>query len=153
MAKLDEQISLAEERLRQLKLRQQRSEARQRALESQRARKAETRRRFLVGEVVRERVRDGSLELALLRGWLEQALTRAGDRALFDLPARSPESPAAAGAGATVRPRGCADETQPAPGLEGDDGHGVGEIEAAVRGFHGDEQGIRAADAVQHGAG
>ncbi len=144
MAKLDEQISLAEERLRQLKLRQQRSEARQRALESQRARKAETRRRFLVGEVVLERVRDGSLELALLRGWLEQALTRAGDRALFDLPARSPESPAAAGG---------ADETQPAPGLEGDDGHGVGEIEAAVRGFHGDEQGIRAADAVQHGAG
>ncbi len=90
MPKLDEQISLLQDRLTQLKLRQQRIAARTRAIESQRELKAETRRNILVGALVRQMVRDGSMDAGLLRGWLDAALTRAGDRALFDLPARPP---------------------------------------------------------------
>ncbi len=88
MAKLDEQISVLQDRLTQLKLRQQRIAARAQAIESQRERKAEMRRNILVGALVRQRVRDGKMDADLLRSWLEAALTRAGDRALFDLPAR-----------------------------------------------------------------
>jgi hypothetical protein len=49
MPKLDEQISTLQERLKQLKLRQQRSDARKRAVEAQREKKAETRRQFVAG--------------------------------------------------------------------------------------------------------
>ena len=44
MPKLDDQISTLQERLKQLKLRQQRIDARKRAIETLRERKAETRR-------------------------------------------------------------------------------------------------------------
>jgi hypothetical protein len=84
--KLDEQISTLQDRLTQLKLRQQRVDARKRALESQRERKAETRRNVLIGAVILSKVRGGEMDANLLRSWLDAALTRAGDRALFDLP-------------------------------------------------------------------
>ena len=90
MPKLDEQISVLQERLTQLKLRQQRVDARKRAIESQRERKLETRRRLLVGTLVLAKVQGGELDPNLLRGWLESSLTRASDRALFDLPPLSP---------------------------------------------------------------
>jgi hypothetical protein len=90
MPKLDEQISTLQERLKQLKLRQQRSDARQRAIEAQRERKAETRRKFVVGSVVLAKVQHGDIDAALLRTWLDQDLTRPDDRALFDLPPKSP---------------------------------------------------------------
>jgi hypothetical protein len=86
MPKLDEQISTLQERLKQLKLRQQRTDARRRALDEQRERKLETRRRFVVGAVMLERVRSGGLDRNQLQIWLDEALTRAEDRALFDLP-------------------------------------------------------------------
>ncbi len=86
MAKLDEQISVLQERLTQLKVRQQRLDARKRAIEGERQRKAEMRRRILVGTLVLDRVRDGDLDPGVLRGWLDSSLTRAADRALFDLP-------------------------------------------------------------------
>lgn len=86
MPKLDDQISVLQDRLTLLNLRQQRAEARKRALESQRERKAETRRNVLVGALVLTKVRDGEMDANLLRGWLEAALTRPADRALFDLP-------------------------------------------------------------------
>jgi hypothetical protein len=86
MPKLDEQISTVQERLKQLKLRQQRSDARKRAIEAQRERKADTRRKFVVGTVVLAKVRQGDIDAALLRAWLDQDLTRPEDRALFDLP-------------------------------------------------------------------
>jgi hypothetical protein len=85
LPKLDEQISVLQERLTQLKLRQQRVDARKRAIESQRERKLETRRRLLVGTLVLAKIRDGELDPALLRSWLDSTLTRASDRALFDL--------------------------------------------------------------------
>ena len=90
MPKLDEQISTLQERLIQLKLRQQRNEARKRAFEVQRERKAETRRKFVVGGVVLAKVREGEMEQDRLRGWLDQTLTRPEDRALFDLPPKPP---------------------------------------------------------------
>ena len=86
MPKLDDQISTLQERLMQLKLRQVRADARKRAVEAQRERKAETRRRFVVGAMILEKVRDGTLDQPQFREWLDQALTRTDDRALFDLP-------------------------------------------------------------------
>ena len=86
MPKLDDQISTLQERLNQLKLRQQRLDARKRAIEAQRERKAETRRKILVGGVVLEKLRKGEIDGEQFRRWLNDALTRADDRALFDLP-------------------------------------------------------------------
>jgi hypothetical protein len=85
MPKLDDQISTLQERLKLLKLRQQRTEARKRAIETQRERKSETRRKFIVGSVVLERVRQGGIDAELFRRWLDQDLTRPEDRALFEL--------------------------------------------------------------------
>ena len=56
MPKLDEQISTLEEKLKQLKLRHQRIEARKKAIETKRERKADTRRKILVGAVVMAKV-------------------------------------------------------------------------------------------------
>jgi len=85
MPKLDDQISTLQERLAQLKARQQRLEARQRAVESQRERKADTRRKILLGGVLLAKVRAGEISQEQLRAWLDPALTRAEDRALFEL--------------------------------------------------------------------
>ncbi len=86
MPKLDDQISTLQERLRQLKLRQQRVDARQRAIETMRERKAETRRQFVVGSVILAKVQEGAMDPMQLRDWLDQTLTRRDDRALFHLP-------------------------------------------------------------------
>ncbi len=88
MPKLDERISALEGRLRQLKAKQQRVEARRRAIDSRRARKEDTRRKVLVGAIVLARVEHGRLPETELRGWLDEALERVDDRALFDLPER-----------------------------------------------------------------
>lgn len=85
MPKLDDQISTLQERLKQLKLRQQRLDARKRAIETMRERKAETRRQFVVGSVILAKVREGTLDPAQLKAWLDEALTRSEDRALFQL--------------------------------------------------------------------
>lgn len=89
MPKLDERITALEGRLKQLKARQQRAEARRRSLESRRVRKEDTRRKVLVGAIVLARVEQGRLPEAELRTWLDDALERADDRALFDLPRTS----------------------------------------------------------------
>lgn len=90
MPKLDDQISTLQEKLSLLKLRQQRLDARRRAIGAQRERKAETRRKILVGGIVLAKARQGEIDHAQLYGWLDQALTRADDRALFDLPLKEP---------------------------------------------------------------
>jgi hypothetical protein len=99
MAKLDEQISTLEDKLKQLKLKQQRSQARQRAVEALRERKAETRRKILVGTVVMAKARDGEMDAALLRSWMDQALTRREERALFGLAAREASESGGVGRG------------------------------------------------------
>jgi hypothetical protein len=85
MPKLDEQISTLQNRLTQLKLRQQRNDARKRALEAQRERKLETRRRILVGALIMRMANEGEIDPNQLRAWLDGALTRTDDRALFNL--------------------------------------------------------------------
>ena len=79
------QIAQLEEKLRQLRAREQAVEARRRGLESRRARKADTRRKILVGAIVLARVERGEIAAADLRQWLDQALTRNDDRGLFGM--------------------------------------------------------------------
>ncbi len=93
MAKLDEQISTLQQRLQQLKLRQQRIDARKRAIAATQERKADTRRKILMGTLVLEKIRQGELDQAQLLAWLDQTLTRPADRALFDLPSPQPPAP------------------------------------------------------------
>jgi len=50
------------------------------------------RRKVLVGAIVLARVDQGLLPELELRTWLDAALTRADDRALFDLPTLSSPS-------------------------------------------------------------
>jgi hypothetical protein len=78
-----EKIAQLEEKLRQLKAREQAVEARRRSLESRRSRKADTRRKILVGAIVLAKVDRGEIAAADLRSWLEAALNRVDDRALF----------------------------------------------------------------------
>lgn len=92
MPKLDERIATLQERLQQLKARQHRAAARQKSLESRRERKADTRRKILVGAAVLARIERGLIPEAELRDWLDEALTRPDDRALFGLLERSRSS-------------------------------------------------------------
>ncbi len=78
-----DKIAVLEEKLRQLKAREQAVEARRRVLESRRARKADTRRKILVGAIVLAKVERGEIPEADLRRWLDAALSREDDRALF----------------------------------------------------------------------
>jgi hypothetical protein len=78
-------IAELEEKLRHLKAREQAVEARRRTLESRRLRKADTRRKILVGAIVLARVERGEISQTDLRRWLEGALTRSDDRELFGL--------------------------------------------------------------------
>jgi chromosome segregation ATPase len=89
MPKLDERIATLQERLQQLKARQQRIAARQKTLESRRQRKEDTRRKILVGAVLLTRIEQGRFPKADLHAWLDEALTRPDDRALFDLTSRA----------------------------------------------------------------
>jgi hypothetical protein len=83
--KLDERIETLETKLQQLKVRQQRIAARRAALLSSRARKDDTRRKILVGAVILAKVEQGDFDERQLKRWLDKALTRADDRALFGL--------------------------------------------------------------------
>lgn len=92
MVKLDERISGLEEKLKQLKTRQARLDARKRALASRQERKNDTRRKILLGATVFARIDRKELDQAEVNRWLDQSLTRPDDRALFGLPA-GPSSP------------------------------------------------------------
>ena len=89
MPKIDERIEALEAKLNQLKVLQQRKEARARAVAAKRSRHQELRRKILVGAIVLAKVEDGSLEERVLRNWMDGALTRADDRALFELDAKT----------------------------------------------------------------
>lgn len=93
MAKIDERIATLQTRLQQLKAQQQRTAARQKSIESQRQRKADTRRKILIGSIVLARVEQGRFSETELRTWMDEGLTRSDDRALFDLAADGLASP------------------------------------------------------------
>ncbi len=88
MTKLSARITALEERLGQLKARQQKSDAHRRTLESRRARRDDTRRKILIGAIVLAKIEQGAFDKAVLVSWLDQGLTRADDRVLFDLPVK-----------------------------------------------------------------
>jgi hypothetical protein len=88
--KLEERIKAQEQRLSELKARQARIEARRRTLASRRARQDDTRRKILVGAIVLARVDQGRIGETDLRKWLDEALTRKDDRALFGLDSIEP---------------------------------------------------------------
>jgi hypothetical protein len=97
MPKIVERIGALEERLKQLKAKQQKIDARKRALETRQARQADTRRKFLAGAIVLAQVESDAGAKAKFRLWLDASLTSDDDRALFDLPPVSREP-------ASVRP-------------------------------------------------
>ena len=83
--KLDERIAGLEQRLKQLRTHQARVQARMRTVVSRRERREDTRRKILIGAIILAKIDQGAFDGALLKGWLDAALTRADDRALFDL--------------------------------------------------------------------
>ena len=89
MTQLDQRIDSLETKLKQLKVRQQRLDARARALVSSRARKDDTRRKILIGATVLARIDTNQLDHADLTAWLDSHLSREDDRALFELPPRA----------------------------------------------------------------
>jgi septal ring factor EnvC (AmiA/AmiB activator) len=97
MPKIVERIGVLEERLKQLKAKQQKIDARRRALETRQARQADTRRKFLAGAIVLSQIESDAVAEAKFRQWLDASLTGDEDRALFDLPPVSREP-------ASVRP-------------------------------------------------
>jgi hypothetical protein len=87
MAKVSERerIAALEAKLKQLKVQQQRKEAKARAVEGRRTRREEMRRKFLVGAIVLAKVEAGEIEESTLKQWLRPALSKTEDRALFGL--------------------------------------------------------------------
>lgn len=85
MTKLDERVATLEDKLMQLKARQQRAAARTAALASSRARKEDTRRKILAGALLLAKVESGDFDSRTFKRWLDKALTRPDDRKLFDL--------------------------------------------------------------------
>ena len=81
-----QELTEAERKLSQLKARQERLDARLRYLASNRARKDDTRRKILAGAILLAKVEAGDFESRTFKRWLNKALTRADDRALFGLP-------------------------------------------------------------------
>jgi len=80
-----ERIQALEAKLKQLKVQQQRKEAKARAVEGRRTRREEMRRKFLVGAIVLAKVEAGEIEESTLKQWLHPAVTKPEDRALFEL--------------------------------------------------------------------
>jgi hypothetical protein len=80
-----ERIAALELKLRQLKTQQQRKDARARTVEARRSRRDEMRRKFLVGAVVLAKVEAGDIEERILKQWMDPAVTKPEDRALFGL--------------------------------------------------------------------
>ena len=85
MLGIEDRIADLEKRLKQAKALKQQQVARERAAEKKRQRSEETRRKILVGAVILAKVERGEWPKERLRETMDQALTRADDRALFGL--------------------------------------------------------------------
>jgi predicted Zn-dependent protease len=91
MPGIEDRIADLEKRLKQAKALKQQQVARERAAEKKRQRSEDTRRKILVGAVILAKVEHGEWPKERLREWMDKALTRADDRALFGLPTLSEE--------------------------------------------------------------
>ena len=87
MATIEERIAALEAKLKQEKAKKQQIEARKRAAESKAKRSQDTRRKILVGAAILAKVERGEWPKDKLLAMMDATLTRADDRALFDLPA------------------------------------------------------------------
>ena len=85
MPRVDDRIEALEAKLKQLKIRKQRTETREKAIALKRSRKDELRRKILVGAVVLAKVEAGEIASTTLKQWLDPVITRDDDRALFEL--------------------------------------------------------------------
>lgn len=85
LEKLDEQIARKQEKLDVLKARKQAIENRQKAKAKEQERKAETRRKILVGAEVLKRARNHPDQYARVLAMMDETLTREDDRNLFAL--------------------------------------------------------------------
>jgi len=85
MPKVDERIQALEAKLKQLKTQQQRKEARARSTAAKKSRGEELRRKILVGAIVLAKVESKEFDGEILKKWMDEALTRTDDGALFGL--------------------------------------------------------------------
>ena len=86
MTSIEERIEKLEKKLKEEKSKKQKIEARKRSIESKAKRSIETRRKILVGALILGKVERGEWPHEKLIAMLDASLTRADDRALFDLP-------------------------------------------------------------------
>jgi hypothetical protein len=85
MATIEDRIAVLEAKLKQEKAKKQKIEALKRAAESKARRSIDTRRKILVGAAILSKVERGEWPQDKLLAMLDASLTRADDRALFDL--------------------------------------------------------------------
>ena len=97
MPSIEDTIAALEAKLKQAKARKQLIENRKRAIEQKLSRRQDTRRKVLVGAVILARVERGEWPRDKLLALLDSHLTRADDRALFDLPNEAQQPQQAAG--------------------------------------------------------
>ena len=83
--RLTDSIASLEERIKALKNRRAKRDARRRFRTKQRTRKEETRRKILVGAIVLAKVEQQVFDGSTLLNWLDAALTQPADRELFEL--------------------------------------------------------------------
>ena len=88
MATIYQQVEKLKERLQVKEARIEEMEARKRLKDRQKKRKDDTRRKILIGAAVLARVENGDTSQEKLNALLDKHLTKAHDRALFDLPHR-----------------------------------------------------------------
>lgn len=85
MATIENTIASLEAKLKQAKAKKQQIEARKKAIETKEERAKDTRRKILVGAAILTKVERGEWPRDKLLAMLDSALTRADDRALFNL--------------------------------------------------------------------
>lgn len=85
IAKAEEVLKAAHDKLKQAKAMKQKQEARQRATLAKQERAADTRRKVLVGAAILAKVERGEWPKDKLLAMLDAALTRPHDRELFEL--------------------------------------------------------------------
>lgn len=93
---IEQRIAASQKRLEELKRQKKALEKRQKVLESKAERRADTRRKILLGSMLLAEIEKGGDEAADLLVKLDTYLKRDDDRALFDLPAVEKTEPTGA---------------------------------------------------------
>jgi len=94
IAKAEEALKTAQEKLKQTKALKQKQDAKKRAEIAKAQRSADTRRKILVGAAILAKVERGEWPKDKMLAMMDEVLTRADDRTLFDL--ASPGKPTTA---------------------------------------------------------